>query len=454
MLTVFQPGDRRRNSSLLFLVEGTADIGGLRNLTAAFDGIGPELRWSTVANHLELGTVDPALDATRVTRFEVAEFEGLGVEPLRELFAPAVEQLQRAEPVQFPSAARAEGCVARGADFLGREEELQRLDERLRAGAHLLLVAPRRSGKTSLLCRLAEVLDGSRYELVDAERFRSCDAFTGELWARATGRPFTAALKEVRQGGWTHFLPRALEMLSAERRLVLMIDELVFFMQNVGKGAQVCDFLERLSEGVTRAKAVLVVAGSLELERVAKDQLGIELPGILGRLEPFALPPLAEGKLDLLLRRVLLGTGLVLEAGDAEWLRENVDLAMPYPALRFLSGLASAARERSLGTDELERELSAFLGSSAFAETESHLNRLAEEDAVQAERVERVLDLLAAHQVLPVSEAKAALAPRPEAQAKRLGWMAEHFPLKVKEERVELASRLFRRFWITRGAQR
>ena len=45
---------------------------------------------------------------------------------------------------------------------------------------------------------------------------------------------------------------------------------------------------------------------------------------------------------------MLLGTGLVVELEEFNWLVKNADLASPYPALRFLDQLAS--RARSSGT--------------------------------------------------------------------------------------------------------
>jgi hypothetical protein len=59
-----------------------------------------------------------------------------------------------------------------------------------------------------------------------------------------------------------------------------------------------------------------------------------------------------------------------------EWLAENVDLAMPYPALRFLGHLASVAHARPLSPADLEQELVDDLASTtAFAELEEQLTR-------------------------------------------------------------------------------
>ncbi|MGZ3460914.1 MAG: ATP-binding protein, partial [Archangium sp.] len=172
-----------------------------------------------------------------------------------------------------------------------------------------------------------------------------------------------------------------------------------------------------------------------------------------GGLHRFPLPPLAKSRLVLHLRRVLLGTGLVLQPGDMAWLSESVDLAMPYPALRFLGHLASVAHARPLAPEALERELVDDLASTdAFAELEEQLKQLAQRKPRLAEGIEEALDRLArADRPLDVSDVKALLGAEPAEQSSSFSWLVEHFPLNVEGERVELASRLFRRYWRAHG---
>lgn len=458
LLAFFDRENSRRNASILFLVEGAADIAPMRDLESACRELiaGDErFHWHTVANQLELTAVDARLDSARVTRFEVAEFHGLSRPALRELLAPAISQLREAERVRFPSATRTEGSVARGVDFLDREDELAALQRLVDEGRHVLLVAPRRSGKTSLLHRLAELL-ARRFQPVplDVEKFRNAEALTAELLARASSQRFIEALKQVRNQGWQAVLPKAVTALAARGPgpLVLILDELAWFLEHL-EGERAYTLLETLGEALVKTGARLVVAGSLDVERVARDQLGIRLPGLFGGLHRFPLPPLARARLVLNLRRVLLGTGLVLQQGDMAWLAESVDLAMPYPALRFLGHLASVAHARPLSPQELERELEDDLASTdAFAELEEQLKNLAQQDSRTADGIEEALDRLArTDRPLEVSDVKALLGREPAEQATNFSWLVEHFPLNVEGESVELASRLFRRYWRTHG---
>lgn len=457
MLAFFDRENPRRNASLLFLVEGVADISPMRDIEKACHGLlegDDRFQWHTVANQLELTSVDPRLDSAGVTRFEVAELHGLSHDELRALLEPAIVQLRKAERVRFPSATRAEGSVARGIDFLDRQDELAAMQRLVEEGRNVLLVAPRRSGKTSLLYRLEELLAPRFRPLrLDVEKYSNPEAFAAELLSRASSMRFIEALKQVRNQGWRQVLVDSLQELAREQPpLVLILDELAWYLEHL-KAEKGRALLEVLDEAVKKVGARLVAAGSLDLERVARDQLQMELPGIFGALHRFPLPPMAQARLALNLRRVLLGTGLVLQKGDVEWMAANVDLAMPYPALRFLSHLSSVVRGGALPPPALGRELTDYLASTdAFAELDELLKQEAQRDPRKAEGLETALDqLAAAARPLNVSDVKALLSADPAKQVESFNWLVEHFPLNVEGPRVELASRLFQRYWQTRG---
>ncbi|MDC0711504.1 hypothetical protein POL68_23740 [Stigmatella sp. ncwal1] len=450
LLTCFPDANGLRNASLLFLVEGVSDITPLQRLD---DALRPEmdasLRWAAAASALDLARVDPRLDPGKVIRLEAGEFRDLMPEDIRAVLSPGLVQLRRGETARFPSATRMEGSVVTGPDFLEREAELTALRERVERREHTVVLAPRRAGKTSLLYRLAEVLgERFRVELFDGEEHRTPEGFTAALLSRASGKPHTSALRETREQGWEVALPVAIRALARyrQRRLVLILDELVFFLEHLKKREPAKAFLTALDAAVEQAKAIVIIAGSANLMHFARNTLRLTLPGLFGALSPVSLSPLPAHTLEIQLRRVLLGTGLVLEAGDMTWFRENFDLAMPYPALRFLSHLASVARERKLGPEALDAELTAYLRIPAvFAELKSQLNHLAEENPTQAERVEEVVGRLARVNTLKLDDVKAKLGGAKSAAT--FEWLVTHFPVHLEGQDLMLASRLFRRYW-------
>jgi len=443
----------RFNASILFLVEGATDIAPLHEIELACRAlVDDRFHWYTLANQFEPSTVGFRLDQMRMTRLEVAEFRDLGTDTLHALLAPALQHLQRGQNL-FPSAARTEGSVARGVDFLGRDDELATLRELLAHGKHVLLVAPRRSGKTSLLYRLAEIGEQQCHLIfLDVEKFRSPEALAAGLLAQATGGRFTDALRQVRARGWQNALREALATLAAgPRPLVLILDELVFLLDNIGSAEGIRAVLTALDAAAAPVGARFVVAGSIDLEPFVRERGLGQLPGVFGGLHRYLLPPLAQGRLELDMRRVLLGTGLVANAADLRWLTENVDLAMPHPALRFLGHLASVAHEGLLSVTALEEELDGFLETTdAFADLLNHLEQLAQEDLRAAETSQDALDRLAqSSRPLDVADVKARFEGTDEEQTRRFAWLMEHFPVTLEGGQVRLASRLFRRFWRT-----
>jgi hypothetical protein len=136
-----------------------------------------------------------------------------------------------------------------------------------------------------------------------------------------------------------------------------------------------------------------------------------------------------------------------------EWLTRNIDLAMPFPALCFLGNLKLLAREKPLDPEDMEEALHTFLKeTNAFDMAMERLDDLAQKNEHEADAVEEVLDGLAAKEEgLAISEIKARLSIPPLPPAERLyTQLVDGFPLRIERERVRLASRLFRRFWLFR----
>ncbi|WP_342376844.1 ATP-binding protein [Myxococcus stipitatus] len=338
-------------------------------------------------------------------------------------------------------------------DFLGRDSELTALREFVMSGQHVLLAAPRRSGKTSLLRRFAELNTSELNTLfVDVESFQSAEVLTSEFVARSRGQVFTTeVLKQVRGRGWQGALSEAIRSLaSGPKPLVLILDELVFLIDNLRRTPEdVLELLTVLGAAVAETGARLVVAGSMPLEQVTRDLLTGPLPGAFGALRRYALPPLAHDRLALDLRRVMLGTGLVAENGDMDWLLRNVDFSMPYPALRFIAHLASSAYERALSAATLDEELENFLSrTTAFAELLGQIRLEAQTHLSIAQGVEKVLDRLSrADASMDAQDVRAMLGDTEKSQEQRFAWLVEYFPLTLEQGRVRIASRLFQRFW-------
>lgn len=215
------------------------------------------------------------------------------------------------------------GTPAEGEHFAGRETELAAILSRLRAGINVVVVSPRRYGKTSLLLRAEHELEQDGAAVVHANVLRSRDlaslasglatqAFRapGGRWHRARqavpeflrrlrARPVVTFEGEHPKFGFDAGLsaPDANDVLAdiygvlaeaaGRRPAALVLDE---FQAIVGLGAHLPGLFKALADA--HPEVSLVLAGS---RRHLMEQLvSAESAALYGMAEPIALGPLPE----------------------------------------------------------------------------------------------------------------------------------------------------------------
>jgi len=472
LLAHFEPDDRTRNRSLLFLVTGAVDIDPLTMIEevcrAAITELGlTGFEWHAVPDQGLLTSIDPNLAPAKVTRLEVTELGELTAAELDELLRPVLPRIALGEPELFPSAGGAVGAPAEGIQLLGRERELAEIARLVDAGQSVLLVAPRRSGKTSVLrCLEKELRDRYRTAYLDLERFLSPEDLASRLWVLASGERVRVAQQRA-ASNWQALCSEALRKLGGgdpSRPLLLLLDELVFFLRNLAAAGRqsgdrwqsILGFLKDFSGLCLGAGARVVSAGSLELAEYLEGEIGLapdDLPPVIRSLVHFPLPPPTFRSGPFEMRRVLLGTGLVVEAAELAWLVANVDLASPFAALRFLDQLAARARMGEVSSiDQLEVDLDSFLATTeAFQDFVQRLEAKARILPGAKAALEEALDRLATAPEdlgLPADAFREPLSRSRPAEADRLlTWLIENFPIRREGDQVVFASRLFRRWW-------
>jgi hypothetical protein len=457
LLAHFDPQDRSKNRGVLFLVEGAGDIGALTAVEEACQQAAatrPGFEWFDVVDQGHLAELDPHLDLPAVSRFEVQELSSLSADQLSALLTPALERLAThdGEPL-FPSAGGAVGAPAEGVQFLDRTLDLRDLTGEVQAGRDVLLLAPRLEGTLR-----------PEYEtfFLDLQRHETPQETAARAYAQASKSTFRAARERARRD-WRAVLRETFDVLAQEatsrgaRGVVILLDELVMLLQSMrdpsaeaASTERIRDFLAGLAQSLSGREIRLVVAGSDPLWDFLEG-LGLtrqDLPERLRSLQTHPLRRLAADDPLLELCRLLIGTGLVASETEIAWLTENVDLAIPFPALRFLDELASAVRGAgSLGEQALPNLLWEFLDrTDSFSDFERHL-QLREE---QAPAVERALDLIARSERLSVEEEAARSAieqAAPGKGAELLAWMVETLPLRRGDGQITLESKLFGAWW-------
>jgi uncharacterized protein len=171
------------------------------------------------------------------------------------------------------------GTPAEGEHFAGRETELAALLSRLRAGVNVVLVSPRRYGKTSLLLRAERELERDGAAVVHANVLRSRDlgAFASQLASQAFRAP-SGRWHRARQA-----VPEFLRRLRA-RPVVTFEGDHPKFGFDAGLSVMdadrvLADVYGVLAEVAGRRPAALVLD-----EFQAIVDLGIHLPGLLKAL--------------------------------------------------------------------------------------------------------------------------------------------------------------------------
>lgn len=268
-----------------------------------------------------------------------------------------------------------------GDRFWDREQELSDLAELISEGAHILLVAPRRVGKTSIMRELADRhAETFLFLYVDLQRALSpadaivelCLATKSHvgLWHRTT-EVFRNVLASVdslaidelkiklRDGvaaDWQSKGERLFDALAAsDKPVVLLLDELPILVNRLLRGSERAMNGDRIREtdafvswlrGQTirhRGKLRLVVSGSIGLEPILR-QAG--LSASINTLTSYELRPWDPATALGCLRALANQYKLEFEDGTAEHMIEKLGSCIPHHVQMFFSHVYTESKRR------------------------------------------------------------------------------------------------------------
>jgi hypothetical protein len=272
--------------------------------------------------------------------------------------------------------------------FWDREHELRAFIEYLDEGAHVLLVAPRRIGKTSLMREASRLIDGRYLCLhVDLERAHSpSDAIVelsiatlphAPLWAKTksvfsnvfdqvAGRIESVKVDDVsvalrsglNSGNWQSKGDRLFELLAAyEQPVVIFFDEVPILVNRILKGNDYTITPERRSEtdafmSWLRANSIrhkgrirIVVTGSIGIEPVLA-QAG--LSATLNSFTPFDLGPWTPDVAAGCIRALANECSIVIDQSVAEHMVESIGFCIPHHVEVFFERVYQECRRRGI----------------------------------------------------------------------------------------------------------
>ena len=230
------------------------------------------------------------------------------------------------------------GPPARGKNFYGRTDFVRQMWQRLERGSNLLLAAPRRFGKSSVMLNLLDVpRDGYKIVRVDVQGYTTAadliaelvqqmaqDSYFAGLLAQVKTLPanifsklqqnieefevegFKLKLRETLQRGWQDMARELFQVLErADQRIVVMLDELPMMVDQMAKAGKhdearlLLQFLRSLRQAPELSNVRFIIAGSIGIGRVLNVLGEIRSINDLEQLTLGPFPPsVAEGLLD------------------------------------------------------------------------------------------------------------------------------------------------------------
>ena len=275
------------------------------------------------------------------------------------------------------------GPAVLGDDLYGRDYELGRLWEHLEQGEHILMLAPRRVGKTSLMLELhrapPEDWEVIYIDVEGGDGPADCVAsILAELAAhpryqtRFEAIPFSSAVKDVLErlsvgvtisvlqvelkraigSDWGHAADqleaRLTSLDNACGKLLIILDELPILISRMLRDERKRDaelLLSRLRHWrqapALRGKVHTLIGGSIGLEGILRRA---GLSGLINDLVPFQLNSWDRSTAVEFLKELACSCSFPLDDGSIARILDLLDDPVPYHVQLFFSALRDASR--------------------------------------------------------------------------------------------------------------
>jgi len=278
------------------------------------------------------------------------------------------------------------GQVVRGDDFWNRVHELAAIWDAVLNGSHVLLVAPRRVGKTSIMRHMQDSpKDGYLVVYIDTESADSENEFWHKLFNALMEEEFIGRVKKYTKK-FGHLLEEiniknistkgvtfgddtrvdyatAFEKLiiglDNEVKLIIMIDEFAQTVENIikyGDEKSAESFLRThraLRQNTTLSKQVtFMYAGSIGLESVVAKMGATKL---INDLNSIKVKPLSSADAMKFTKRLAKSVSIDISGEVIKELLEEIEWFIPFYIQLLIQELKTLSREQ--GTQTIESEM-------------------------------------------------------------------------------------------------
>lgn len=280
------------------------------------------------------------------------------------------------------------GHPARGDEYFERPQLTGKLWEKIQSGSSILLAAPRRVGKSSIMFYLLDnPVDDYRPTYLESESVNNENEFFKKLfnliintlskikrYSKITTnftKNLAARIESIGADGITlgdsrlnyfdEFLKLVKSLDLKGERFIIMVDEFAETVQNIIKDEGEREAVHFLQSTRTlrqmpevNEKIQFIFAGSIGLENIVET---LNASGTINDLYSFAIPPFTQAEAKNLTLKLIEGTGYILEDDKIDYMLDKIEWLIPFYIqliIDEIDKLDFEERERVIGKKEID----------------------------------------------------------------------------------------------------
>lgn len=324
------------------------------------------------------------------------------------------------------------GQAARKEDFWGRERELENIWDAIESGSHILLVAPRRVGKTSIMYKIIdEPLSNYIALYVDVESSYSENEFWKKLFKNMTNEDFsktfgnrakqlfgfikTIKIDSISSNGvkfgeskeveYFEAFKQLIENIDDGTKLIIMVDEFAQAIENIIKKGKV-DEAETLLQNMRELrqndkisdKVKFIYAGSIGLESVAKK---IDSSKHINDLNSIPINTLEIPEAKEFAIKLAQNNAINISDKQIDYILEKIEWLIPFHIQIIMQGL-KFLRKAVLLNEDIDKAFSSVIEHrNYFEHWESRLKTFKDNEYKFAKEI---LNLISMHGTIKITE--------------------------------------------------
>ena len=277
------------------------------------------------------------------------------------------------------------GQAVRGSDFWDRESELSSIWNAIESGSHILLAAPRRVGKTSIMLRMQdEPKEGYLVVYLDTESADSENEFWQKLFNAIMEEEFVDKLKskaklfyerltnikikKISTSGvefgdgetldYADAFERLVKDIDIDKKLIIMLDEFAQTVENIIqyediKNAQSLLKTHRQLRQNPKfsSKVTFMYAGSIGLESVVSK---INSTKLINDLNSIKVSPLPLPEAKMLAQKLSKSVDIEIDDETLSYLLEKIEWLIPFYIQLLIQELRTLSKKNAINNEMVE----------------------------------------------------------------------------------------------------